>query len=328
MPSAAGHDTRLVYLWEDENSFNQDAEESLTDTEHKTFGANISVNTLEGSNNALRVFGNPNKREATDIIEQSFDGSVSVEFTLTNPWWIQAILGPLSSDGGTSAPYTHTPDSDMPKTMRIIQGTEATGNERTLTGVFFTSAEISVSTGGEVTVSMEGAYANENENSPGAEGLVSQVETSKRPMMFHQASLSLNGTTQRLVQNVSVSIENNVDGIEELGTRFLVDYSPKVRSTTLSYGDIVDDDSELTRMYGGSTSPQQTVTQSDSVTLTFDNGGTGGATNRLSIDLSLAFPNSYGRSGIADPESDIEGDISDMVGQITCTAENDTSTAK
>lgn len=325
MPSATGHDTRLVYLWEDDGEFNQ-AVGTPSDEEHKTLGANISVNTLEGSNNALRVF-DPNSREASEIIEQNFDGSISVEFTLTNPWWIQAVLGPLSNGGASSAPYSYTPDTDVPQTMHAIVGNDKTGNERTLTGVFFTSAEISVQMNGEVRVSMEGAYANEEEASPGAGSLTEQVTTSKRPMMFHQASLALNGSTQGLIQNASVSIENNIDGIGELGTRFLVDYSPKVRAITLSFTDIVDDNSELTRMYGGETAPQEQVDTSDSLTFTFDNGETGGAKNSLAIDLSLAFPNSYGRTGIADPESDLQGNISDMVGEVSCTAENDADTA-
>lgn len=321
MPSAAGHDTRVSYIWEDDGSFNQSSG-APSDSTNKTFGANIEVTTLEGSNNALRVFGDPTSREATDVIEQNFNGSVAVEFTLTNPWWAQFIFGDFGSSG--TSPTTHTPDDDVPKTGHIIIGQEKASNERTLTGVYMTSMSISTSVPGEARVTLEGAYADESNSTSIS---TPQVTTSERPLMFHQGEVKVGGSTKSLVQTVTVSVENNIDGIGEIGSRFWVDYSPKVRATTLNYGDIVDDETELHRMYGGSTSPQNTVDNTDSATLAFDNGKTGSNKNSFSIDMSLSFPESYARSGTGSPEADLEGDITEVVGQVSCTAENGTSSA-
>ena len=321
MPSAAGHDSRVVYYWEDDGSFNQ-SPGTPSDSTAKTFGANIEVTTLEGSNNALRVFGDPTSREATNVIEQNFEGSVSVEFTLTNPWWAQFIFGDFESSG--SSPTTHTPTDSVPKTGHIIVGQEQADNERTLTGVYFTSATIRTQVPGEARVSLEGAYADEENSTTLTE---TQQTTSQRPLMFHQGEVSVGGNTKSLVQSVQVSIENNIDGIGEVGSRFWVDYSPKVRAVTLNYGDIVDDETELHRMYGGSTAPGATVENTDSATVAFNNGKSGSNKNSFSVDMTLSFPDTYARSGTGNPEADLEGDITEVVGQVDCTAENNSSSA-
>lgn len=323
MTAPAGHDTRVNYVWEDDGSFNQSSG-SPSDSTNKTFGSNIEVTTLEGANNAIRAFGNPTSREATDVIEQNFSGSVSVEFTLTNPWWAQFIFGDFNSSG--TSPTTHTPADSVPKTGHILIGSEVPSNERTLTGVFFTSMTLSTSVPGEARVTLDGAYADEDNST--SVSLTGQTTTSERPMMFHQGTVKVGGSTKSLVQNVSCSIENNIDGIGEVGSRFWVDYSPKVRATTLNYGDIADDETELHRMYGGSTAPQAKVTNTNSATLLFDNGEAGGSKNSFSVDMTLSFPESYGRSGTGNPESNLEGDITEVVAQVSCTAKNGDSSAK
>lgn len=326
MPSAAGHEARVSYLWEDDSSNNPDfATDSPSDSDNKPFGSDASMNTLEGTNNAVRVF-DPNDREAREIIEQHFEGSWSVEFTLTNPWWLRSVIDYDVSTSGASAPYSHSYDGDVPYTMRIVQGTEATNSERVLKGCVVSSAEISTSTGGMVTVSLDGAYADEDLSTTGVGA--SQPTINERPLHFAHAKVERDGSTLSLVQNVSVSIENNTDLIRELGSRIAVDYSPKKRNVDVSYGDIVEDESELQRMYGTGTSPQNTVENTKPITVTFDDGGSGNNKNSLVFNIGGAFLDSYGRSGIGDPEADLEGSMSEMAATVDATAENSTSGAR
>jgi len=62
MPAATGHDVRVTYLWED-NGFSN----SPSDSNHKTFGANVRFNRAEASNDPTKLF-DPNDREAAQII--------------------------------------------------------------------------------------------------------------------------------------------------------------------------------------------------------------------------------------------------------------------
>jgi hypothetical protein len=168
-----------------------------------------------------------------------------------------------------------------------------------------------------VEVSLDGAYADE-ELLEGA-NLVEQPVIQYRPLHFGHATLKDTDATYSLVQNVSVSIENNVDLIQEIGTRTAVDYSPKIRSTSLSWSDITEDDSELKDMYGGNTSVQETVENTSDVTVLFDNRKSGADKNTLQIDLDGVFQNEYGRSGVGDPEADLQGSMTGMTVGVTVT---------
>jgi len=315
MPASAGHHARVSYLWEDDSSGNPDfATDSPDDTDYKPFGSDATLSTLEGSNNAIAVF-DPNSREAREVIEQNFQGSWSVEFTLTNPWFLRMALHNEVSTTGSTEPYTHSFDGDIPFSSRIVQGTETTGNERVLKGCVASSVSMSASLGGMVQVTIDGAYADEETESVGVSSLQGQPTIQERPLHFGEATVSRDGSTLSLIQEASLSIENNIDLIGELGTRFSVDYSPKKRNVSITYGDIVENDDELKRMYGdsASTSPGESVENTQNIVFKFDNGKTGTDKNSLTMTLEDAFPDSYGRSGIGDPEADLEGTLDEIV---------------
>ena len=328
MPTAAGHNVRVSYLWEEDGDGNPDfATESTEDTDHKPFGSDASLTTADGSNQAVRVF-DPNSREAREVIEQMFSGSWGVEFTLTNPWWLRGLLHFDPDSTGSSAPYTHSWTGDVPFPMQLVIGNETTGNERILRGAVIVSGTISVGVGGMVTVSLEGAYADEDLNE--GVSLTEQPAINERPMTFAQATLQRDGTTLSLIQNAQLSIENNTDLIPELGNRTAVAYSPKVRSITISYTDIVEDDDDIQRMYGSATatSPQTTVENEEDAAFVFDNGKTGDEQNTLRLDLDGLFPDGYSRTGQGDPEADLEGTLSEIPATITAQAENSTAEAR
>jgi hypothetical protein len=247
---------------------------------------------------------------------------------MTNPWWLRGVLHNAVSTSGSSAPYTHTFNAGkVPYSMRLVQGTESTDNERILKGAVVASAEISASVGGLGNISLDGAYADETLNTSGVGA--SQPTVNERPLHFAHANVKLDGSSLSLVQSASLSIENNTDLISELGVRTAVDYSPKQRTADLSFGDIVEDKDELQQMYGSSsaTSPQSQV-ETDNMTFVFDNGKTSSDKNLLKFSLNNIFPEGYGRSGMGDPEADLEGSISRMSPTITATAENSASSAR
>lgn len=328
MPVAAGHEVRASYVWEDDGSGNPDfATSSPDDTDDKPFGSDPTFDSMEGSNQAVRVF-DPNDRKAREAIEQMFDGSWSITFNLTNPWFIRAVIDNNVSTSGSSAPYTHTIDGDVPYPMRITVGNEETGNERTLKGCVVASCSIEQSVGEIAQITLDGAYADEDVDTPAS--LKAQPAVNERPLHFAQASLARDGSTLSLIQSASLDIENNIDLIGELGSRVNVAYSPKVMNIDLTYGDIVEDDTELKRQYGGSsaTSPQTTVENSVSAKLSWDNGKSGGDKNALDLILSGVTPDGYSRSGQGDPEADLEGELSEIPLDVKAEADIDNASPR
>jgi len=353
-----GKDTGLVYRWEDsflmQDSTTPGDYSEITDSTNKTFGSNVTMGTNEGSNNAVRQF-NPMNRQAEYIIEQQFAGSWSVDFTLTNPWWIKAVYGDATSGEETSAPYTYTYDGKFPASMVLIQQTEfpdGTKNHRLYKGCVATSAEISVGVEDTVSVSLSGAYADEElikdveadveaESSPPFT-TYTQPSNPERPMHFGEANLYVdqNGdgdVTKRLrVQDASLTLEGNVDMIYELGTRLGVDFSPKALEPSLSYSDIVrnnsdDAASDVQRMYGSSSSTTPDDPNMDDAAvkakLEFDNGASGSDKNALTFTMAGTFLDTYSRNNVGDPTADIEGDIDRLVTRCTAVVEHSNDSA-
>lgn len=365
-----GKDTTLVYYWEEDSSGNDSFAISpsgdattlnIGDTTQKTFGSNVIMSTNEGSNNAVRQF-KPGSRQAEHVIEQQFSGSFSVDFTLTNPWFLKSVYGSPTASGST-APYNYTYDGKVPISMRLVQQTRMPDNtydNRIYKGCIPTSVDIDTSVEDVVNVSVSGAYADEvlEEDVPSSDDATatysqfSQPNTDERPLHFAEANLYVqdsggsttiggtNYTKRQLVQDVSLSLEGNVDIVYELGTRLGVDISAKALEPTLSYGDIMDDEEELKDLYGSNDSNSFTEPQDPNLVdssgnepdlaavLRFSNGLSGSNKNMVRFDVTGAFPDTYTRNNVGDPTAEIEGDIEQMVERVTAYAENSTSSAK
>lgn len=325
MPATAGSDTRLVYLWEDDASGNPNFAGTPNDSTYKTFGYSPTVTDYSFSNNPVNQF-DPNSREAAERIAQAFSGTLGVEFTLSNPWFWRAVIADVSTSG--SGPYTHTYDGGVPYPMQVTLPVEVAGNENLVKGFIPGSCTLDVADNGEVTVSLSGAFADAEETSPGVGSLTSQTDESYDPLMFADGALTFGGTTYDLVQSGTVTIENNIDMVPALGQRTPADYSPKVRSTTIDWDKIVENDDLLTEAYGG-TAPQTRVDGDDEFAgnLVFDNGKSGADQNKQTINFAGTFPDSYSRTGHADPTADYLEQMSYYVRETDVVAENDTSTA-
>lgn len=306
MPATAGSDTRAVYLWEDDASGNHNFAGTPNDTTHKTFGHDVTIDSAELSNNPVDLF-DPGSREAAERIAQAFDGTWSVSFTLANPWFWKAVIAEASTSG--TGPYTHAFDGEVPWSMRLILPVETTGNERLLKGCVVSSCTLETSDNGTVTVTLDGAYADEEETQPGTGSIQAQEAETFDALTFADGTLTFDGTTFSLVQNVSLTIENNIDMVPELGSRTAADYSPKVRSTSVDFGKIVENDANLIAAYGGGTapvSPSDRIDGGDEVSgsLTFSNGATDSTQNDQTINVGGSLPDSYGRTGTGDPTAD------------------------
>lgn len=316
---AAGHQTTLSFLHEDDG-FAQ----TPTDDDPKPFGYDATLSTFDGSHNAVRVF-DPNSREAARVIEQEFSGSFTVDATLANPWWLQEIFGAPDTTG--LDPSTHTYGANTggePTTMRIRQGNDGTGFRRILAGAVATDVTVDFNVPGEISLSITGAYADE----PSDATVESQPAVQREPLMTHHASMTRGGTTLELVQSVTVSIATNDAMIYDLGSRTPATNNPKALEYDLDYTKVVTSSDDVERFYGNDTTLQESIDNTADIVIDADNGKTGSALNRLSFELDDVFPGEHSRSGVGDPQADLEDQLSEISPTVTVIAENDDGDAR
>lgn len=319
-----GHDFRLHYVHEDAGFL-----AAPNDSDNKPFGANAALDTAEGANNAQQVFG-PASRAPIDIVEQNFEGSWSVSFQYTNPWWLEMLFGePSTTDITNESSYAHTYDGEEPNSSQITIGREDSGKARVLSGCVATRASVQVSVGNPAQVTLEGAYADEEVLSPSS--LDAQPSITKKPMTFADALLKKGGTTIGFVQQGTLSIQSNVDLLDEWGSRIAVDFSPKALTPQLNFEKFNEagETTNLEEMYGGSTSVQEDVPGGDNYSLVLDNGkGESSGINKLEVTLTNTFPASYDEDGIGDPQADLSERLNRLAEGVSATATNETSPAR
>jgi hypothetical protein len=315
MPATAGHDALLSYDWED-GFLNAPAS-----ADKKPFGRDASLTTEEAANNAVRLF-EPGDNEAAQIIEQAFDGTWTAEFTLSNPWFLRAIFGDASSSG--TSPTTHTFDGKIGDPMRIFHGNENSSTYYALEGCVVQTATFTFNIPGTVDVSLEGAYATKNSDDPS----FTQPGQNYRALSYHDSRLNRASSDLSLVQSLTVTVNLNADMVDELGSRTPVDYSPKQRNTTIDYARIVQNTDDQERVYGNATTIQDKVENTADFIVEASNGKTGSDRNLVKLELDGVFPDSVSRTGIGDPEADLQDELSEAAPTITAVAENGTATAR
>jgi hypothetical protein len=319
MPATAGHDALLSYDWED-GFLNAPAS-----ADKKPFGRDAALTTEEAANNAVRLF-EPGDNEAAQIIEQAFDGTWTAEFTLSNPWFLRAILGEASSSG--TSPTTHTFNDKIGDPMRIFHGNENSSTYYALEGCVVQTATFTFNIPGTVDVSLEGAYATKNSDDPS----FTQPVQNERALSYHDSRINRDtgsgGTDLSLVQSLTVTVNLNADMVDELGSRTAVDYSPKQRNTTIDYARIVQNSDDQERVYGNATTIQDKVENPADFIVEASNGKSGSDLNRVELQLDDVFPDTVSRTGIGDPEADLQDELSEAAPTITAVAENGTATAR
>lgn len=306
------------FLWED-NGYTQ----SPTDSTPKTPGYDAQFTTAEATNNGQRIYL-PHSRTAVDIKEGVFDGSWAVQFDLSDPWWLRACFG-APSTSGSGPTYDHVYDG-TPDPLRWVIGYPDTTTERVLTGCVAARASVQPTVGEAVAqVVLEGFYASEESNSPGS--LTTQPTPDYDVLNYVDARLDLDGTEQTIMQDASLELVLNTAAIRGWTSRFPIDYSVANFEPALDYSKLRDaSDAARENVYGGSSSMQEDI-PTDPVTLDFDNGETGSSTNQVTFSATGTFPESYGESGIGDVTQLTTEELNRMIGDVSVTATNGTSSA-
>ncbi|MEM1800931.1 MAG: phage tail tube protein [Desulfurococcaceae archaeon] len=202
----------LKYGWE--SSFKGGAS-----TKDKVFGRGQRITSLTRRENPELIPELGDRIYYSSAFKQ-FEGTISLEWILSNPWFFKGILGSVTTSG--TGPYTHTYSvTKLPQSMSLEVGIQASGGNvvRTLDGAIFTSATITSAVGELVRVRADLLYAKETVGTNLGSALVDTFP----PLVFHHATLEVpSGNTIGEVQSFDLTINNNGLLIYGLGDRYAV----------------------------------------------------------------------------------------------------------
>lgn len=315
MPAPTGAHSELWYRWELTGGSNPldgspdfAAGDDTEDDTPKPFGGNATATSFEITNNPLDVF-EPSSREMAQIVAQHFEGSITIDWELTNPWWLQGVVSAVSDVTANGDAFIHTMDGDVPLPMTVNIGYEGVATDtgdplyRVLRGVVNQNATATVTTEGSVDISYTAIFADEVTIEPGELEGQPSIETSGFDVMtFAEAMLELDGSTLSLVQEFSTEINNNTDIIREVGTRIGVDYSPKGRIPSVDFTQIRESHDHVEATYGeqAATTVQERVESDGDINARFDDGE-----NEIALLMGGDFPESLSTENLGNPQEDL-----------------------
>lgn len=259
-------------------------------------GAKITVNR---KNNMERVFG-VGARNATANVAKKFEGSASVEFLLGagntaiahgGASWLRAVMGAIPTDAGAT-PYTHTyAESNTIFPFSIANASENGTNDyvSALIGCKVSSCNISAAVDEVAKVKLDVLYRTET---MATTGIGSAVVPTEDPLTFAHGVITVAGTTVGYVQSIDLTINNNVEMVWGLGSRYSTASVAKTRTYDIKMSVAFSDVTLLLEKFYGKAAPVAATNLATlnpagvALVLTFDNGLT--LANKRSIVFTFA----------------------------------------
>jgi hypothetical protein len=313
--SRGGHHGDIAYLFED-NGFAS----APTDSTFKNFGGNATLDTFEGSHNAVRVFNA--ERKAAEIIEQNFSGSwsVTLEGFTEPPWWFAALFGQPTSSNVAGNLYDHVynvESANDPTTLQLFGPTEGFSDYKVLKGAAVASVTVDQGNTASPEITVSGAYADLASESSLSPSAPSFAESS---FLNRDAELTQGGTTIAKTQSVTVNLEGNTEMVNEVGSESPVDFIPRAWEPSVDWEKLLATDQSVDPL------GLFTAGSSYATVLTYDNGETGDDQYTVKLDASGSLPSDWSESGRNDPDADLTEELSELSEDVTLTITEDQST--
>ena len=292
---------------------------------YKTPGRNGQVDNLEFDNDPTRQRNWGNETEET--VEGSFEGSFSLSFDLVDPWWLNQLFGQPPSDGGeSSAPYSYTWEfvSGEMQSARWYVGADLVNGfaERELKGVVFEQADVEISIGDPVRVSLSGFYADETPNASFTPG--SQPTTDGTPLIFHGGSIQIPESTDiARPQTGTLSIQTGARPQREWARQPVAAVAGNI-NPTLNLSSIVTETNLLELGLGGSDGPATSVDGAADGELAFGSPGA----NALRFPMEGITHSAYAWENIGNAEEDLTDGNDLVIDRLTAVAEAAAAEAK
>ena len=277
---------------------------------------------MSRNNNTEKVYS-AGYRNAQKLKEKRYEGTITTEHVLSNPWFFKGVMGAVATTG--TGPYTHTfSESDTVPSMTIENNiaTES-GDYIELQGAKINTCNITSAVNELVRVRLDMPYANETSSGT----TTSKISESFDLFTFAHGAVELpSGTTLAQVQNIDLTITNTAEQIWGQGSRFAQECVVKNRDYTASVSMAFQQTSDLLeKFWGSSTGPADDIDEQATMKLKFTNGKTGTDERSISLDFTGVKP--ADDSLPQNPTETIMEDVSLDMRSLTVTAVNNTATS-
>lgn len=329
--------------WALESTFGTDAITGAACGDKSVFGFEQRIGSLSFTNNKIPISQLGDVRLKTFAYGQT-QGSFSVDFVLSNPWFFSLIGFKDVVTTGASAPYSHsysidtTTDTTVPQSFTTSLGLEngSADIKRNLIGGLVRSATINTSVGEVARVSLDVAYRNEalTEGSCVLDGCnASQSICQHIPFTFAHGTLELpNCTTIAEVQDVSITFNQNAEHLFGIGSSVATGQYRRLFEVTGSFRASWTCTTQLVNVFEQqkdtlcNTSPASSLAVvQPTLKLTFDNGLAGSSERKIIIALTDIAIDSHSIN--IEPNEVIFEDIPFQAVGATVTATNAVATA-
>jgi hypothetical protein len=248
---------------------------------NKVFGQNVQIKNVDLKNNIKRIF-NLGGRSAVAHVAGKIEGAISIEFDLNEPWFMQGVMGAISTSGSATSAYYHTfTEANRPPSLAIENG--ISGTVRTYLGCVIGDCKISTAVGDEpAKCTLTVMYADEAMTF----GSTTQIKSSGGIFPFTYGSIQYpTGTTVANTESVELTIANNAALKWGLGSRKSSRYDMRQRTYDVSTTNYFDDPTQYLRLaYGSPTlsAPNSTMVSGESgITISLNNGETSASAKRI-----------------------------------------------
>lgn len=240
------------------------------DSTEFAFGQGVDFNVAR-NNNKQRIYGTGNRNaQATAALQYSVN--LTANGTLSNAYWLLGAIG-ANADAGSGPTYTHTyTEEDRLPTFAAWARYEFDTSKNVLVqGVAINQVTLTTAVNETVKFSLEcfGRYDGTNTD---AESAV--AETEKVYTFAGGVIETPTGTTIAKVQNLELTINNNIELVPEVGSRFAAAFVSKNREYGFRITVAITDFVLLSRLYDGTNTATEPGTDSGeiaSMKLTFVN---------------------------------------------------------
>lgn len=290
----------------------------------KTFGHGGRVTNLTRRNNIEKVFSQ-GYRNAQKLVAKKFEGAITSEFVLANPWFFEGVMGSETSSG--TDPYTHYfNESDSIPSFTIENNLSTAAVRRAkLLGCKVATCTVTAAVNELVRVRLDTPYGQEDFVTSTSAPV---AETFDLFTFAHGSVEAPNGTTLAMIQNAECVIGNNPEMVAGLGSRFTQDAPVKNRDYSGSVTQALQASVDLLEKFYGQATGGPSDPDLDEVAtmeMNFTNGLTG--TNERSIAMLFTGVQFDEESMPQDPTQVIMEDVSIMMRSLQITAINSTQTA-
>jgi len=299
--SRAGHHGDVGFVFED-NGFDTDP----ADTSIKPFGSNATLDTFDGSREAVRVFNTD--RVAADIVRQVFDGAWSVTHQLSEPlWYVAGILGqPVTTEVMTGL-YEHVysiGNGNDPVSLRLYLPTEGFSEYEIIPGAVPTTVDIDQSQPGNPELTVSGAYAREPERDTTLD--VSVPSLSEETYTNRDGEVRIDTDTVAKAQTSTVTLESNTEMVGEIGSDQSVDFRTGAFEPDPTVEKVIATDQTV--------DPLQRFLDANQVEfiLSYDNGQTGTDEYSTAFNIKDSYPNQWSEAGRNDPDADLTEELQEL----------------